>query len=222
MCPGINDNGQRYLSHRDLQDFADRYQLVLVGFSFASDEADLQSGSGYYYASQGSGQLLLDAIDKNIQKGIPLLLYGFSGGAHFVSNFQECFPQRVMAWCAYTAAWWGEPKLNNASPPGIVACGRLDIDRYGPSFDYFEKGRKLGKPWCWISLANTDHAENNDLNRFVETYFAGILDKKSETGSWFDINSKQKLDAGKLQQSEDAAWLPNDDVGKAWSVLHKP
>jgi len=222
MCPGVNGNGEYYLSHKDLQAFADHYQVALIGLSFASDESTLHDFKGYYCASLGSGKLLLDAIDQHVSNGVPLLLYGFSGGAHFVSTFQESYPQRVMAWCAYTAFWWEEPKANTFTPPGIVACGKLDLARYASSFEYFQQGRRLGKPWCWLSLSNTDHAENDELIRFMEAYFGSILDKKLDAGGWFDINTKQKLTGDTLQQSDNVAWLPDNRVGDLWSSLHKP
>jgi hypothetical protein len=224
MCPGINGSGRYYLEQPLLRRYAEEHQLELLGLSFSSDVGTLMQKRGYYCASQGAGELLLKAVDEHISNGIPLLLYGFSGGAHFVSSFQEFCPQRVLAWCAYTAGFWETPKANTFTPPGIVACGKLDDERYAPSFEYFQEGRKLGKPWCWVSLAETNHAECDSLNRFVQAYFASILDRnsKSEAGCWYDINTKQKVDVDEIKQLENVAWLPNDRISDLWTILHKP
>ena len=222
MCPGINGNGRGYLTQPELQAFARHYKVALVGLSFASDEDLLGDNKGYYTASLGAGPLLLRAIDEHISPGIPVLLYGFSGGAHFVSSFEEAYPERVMAWCAYTAAWWEDPKDKESKPPGIVACGKLDDQRFQPSFEYFQNGRKLGKPWSWIALDGTSHAETDALNQFVRAYFGGILNKVSDTGGWYDLTTKQKLSGDDLKQPNNAVWLPDNKVGELWSNLHKP
>jgi pimeloyl-ACP methyl ester carboxylesterase len=223
MCPGVNGSGEYYLARKDLQEFADHYRVALVGLSFASDEDGLKADNkGYYYTNQGSGQLLLDAIDQHISKGIPLILYGFSGGAHFVSSFEENYPKRVMAWCAYSAGWWEDAIANESKPPGIIACGKLDTVRYAQSLIYFQEGRKFGKPWCWVSLAGTEHAENNKLDRFVQVYFGSILDKTLDEGGLFDIKTKQKLDGTNTQELETSVWLPSNHVADLWSALHNP
>lgn len=223
MCPGVNGSGEYYLNRRDLQEFADHYRLVLVGLSFASDEDGLKADNkGYYYTNQGSGQLLLDGIDQHISKGISLILYGFSGGAHFVSSFEENYPNRVMAWCAYSAGWWEDAIATESKPPGIIACGKLDTGRHDQSFIYFQEGRKLRKPWCWVSLAGTEHAENNKLDRFVQVFFGSILDKNFDDAGLFDIKTKQKIDTTNSPEPETSAWLPNNHVAELWSILHNP
>ena len=223
MCPGINGDGRHYLERQELLAFAEKNSITLVALSFASNPETLKAGRGYYYASQGSGQLLLDAIDQNVAPGIPILLYGFSGGAHFVSNFEEWRPDRVMAWCAYTAAWWSPPISNSAMPPGIIACGDQDEDRYGVSLEYFRQGRKLGKPWCWVSMADTHHAETPKLDAFVLAYFQGVLDRGGAGGYWRNVESKAPMDdTPAVSTSAYSSWLPNEEVANLWSVLHQP
>jgi hypothetical protein len=222
MCPGINGNGQHYLTRSDLVEMANRYKLAIVGLSFASTSDALSDYRGYYSASQESGKLLIDAVDQNIKPGVPMLLYGFSGGAHFVSSFQEAFPKRVTAWCAYSAAWWEEPSTNDVCPPGIVACGKFDGDRYGKTFEYFQQGRRLGKPWCWLSLGGTSHQESEGLFRFVEAYFSAVLDSHAGDAIWCDVKTQEILDGNKVQKLDTASYLPNHDVEQIWINLHNP
>jgi len=222
MCPGIDGNGEHYLRRPDLLAFAKQYKVALVALSFASSLDVLQDEKGYYIASQGAGNLLLKGIDDHIAIGVPLLLYGFSGGAHFVSSFEESYPERTMAWCAYTANSWKAPKTNRSNPPGIIACGKLDVERYEATFQYFQKGRKLGKPWCWVALGNTDHAENESLNAFTIAYFEAILNNGSSPGGWFDINTTNKLSLNEITKPENTAWLPSNYVHQMWCKLHNP
>ena len=146
LCPGVNGSGEELIHSPVWQQFPNRNHLGLVGLSFASPEKTIHDGTGYYYASKGSGDKLLDGIRKIYGRDLPLLLYGFSGGAHFTSRFEEWSPSRVIAWCADSAGWWDEPKLSAITPPGIVACGEND-PRYGASLSYFKQGRAAGKPW---------------------------------------------------------------------------
>lgn len=96
LAPGYNGNAEYLIRQPAWQDFAKPNQLGLVGLSFASDEELFRSGRGYYYASQGSGDLLLEGLRKVFGKDLPVLLYGFSGGAHFTSRFTEWKPERVL------------------------------------------------------------------------------------------------------------------------------
>ena len=83
LCPGCNGNGKDWIKNPVWQKFARQHNLDLIGISFASDVSLLKDGRGYYYAHLGSGQLLLDGIKQAYPQDLPILLYGFSGGAHF-------------------------------------------------------------------------------------------------------------------------------------------
>jgi hypothetical protein len=146
LAPGVNGSGESLVRSPAWQQFASEQHLGLVGLSFSSPEKALHDGTGYYYCSKGSGDKLLEGIRKIYGKDLPLLLYGFSGGAHFTSRFEEWAPSRIIAWCADSAGWWDEPKLSAITPPGIVACGEND-PRYGATLSYFKQGRAAGKPW---------------------------------------------------------------------------
>ena len=89
LSPGCNGNGESLIRSPAWQEFASEHHLGLVGLSFSSPEKAIHDGTGYYYASKGSGEKLLEGIRKIYGKDLPLLLYGFSGGAHFTSRFEE-------------------------------------------------------------------------------------------------------------------------------------
>jgi pimeloyl-ACP methyl ester carboxylesterase len=224
LCPGYNGNGEGLIKQKAWQTFALEHQLGLIGLSFASKKEDLQNGRGYYYAEQGSGELLLKGIDEAFgEKKLPILLYGFSGGAHFTSRFMEWKPERVKAWCAYSAAWWDEPRLNKIMPPGIVACGDYDGDRHGASQMFFAKGRALGKPWTWVSLAKRGHEGAPNLDKFVRLYFATILKSSQPKGGWRDIDSKKEMNLSEVKAHPTlAAWLPDSETLEFWQSLHQP
>jgi len=184
----------------------------------------LRKGRGYYYPEQGSGQLLLDEIDREFDANTPLLLYGFSGGAHFASGFAEWKPERVMGWCAYSAGWWGKQSSPNVSPPGLIVCGNED-ERYGASLIYFKQGRALGKPWLWLSVGQDSHSISPQAENFAREYFASIIatNGSADSGQWVDIDLKSNAEPSILaNQPSLTGWLPNSTLLPEWREVHQP
>jgi len=223
LCPGDNGNGAILIGRQSWQQFAARQSIGLIGISYASDPKLLSQNSGYYAADQGSGKYLLQAIEQAYGSDLPILMYGFSGGAHFTSRFLAWAPEKVLVWCAYSAAWWNDPVPGPASPPGIVVCGELDGARYMASLDYFKRGRELQKRWTWISLPETGHEISNDLDEFVQSYFTTLLLDGKRPGAWYDITTKKPLSPAIVQQYPSlACWLPSESVADGWMHLHTP
>lgn len=222
LSPGCNGSGEGLVRSSVWQEFAKQHDLGLVGLSFASPKEAIHDGTGYYYASKEAGTKLLEGIHQIYGKDLPLLLYGFSGGAHFTSAFEEWKPNRVVAWCAYSAEWWNTPQRNASNPAGIVACGEND-PRLGASLIYFKQGRAAGKPWLWICIPETGHSASSQLDSFVRNYFSAILDVGEQRPTSVDI------DQNKVATTEEVAkfpsltgWLPSSKLFEAWSHFHEP
>lgn len=231
LCPGCNGNGESLVRSPVWQEFAHRNHLGLVALSFASPEKAIHDGTGYYYASKGSGDKLLEGIRKIYGKDLPLLLYGFSGGAHFTSRFEEWAPSLVIAWCADSAGWWDEPKPSGISPPGIVACGEND-PRYGATLSYFKQGRAAGKPWLWVSLPKIGHQASPALEEFARKYFEAILARTATlnssalsptNGIWVDIDTKKVLSLLEAEAlPSESGWIPSQALVDDWRKIHEP
>lgn len=221
LCPGYNGSGEGLIRQPEWREFARKHQLGLVGLSFASDGELLQQGKGYYYPALGSGQLLLDGLRGRFGRDLPILLYGFSGGAHFTSRFAEWNPDRVLAWCAYSAAWWDEPSASQNPPPGLVVCGDEDPSRYGASLIFFKQGRTAGKPWLWVSLPGTGHHASAKLDAFVRGYFSATLSASS--GGWVDLDRKERISAAQAGEYPSlSGWLPDSSLFEDWKSIHAP
>lgn len=119
-------------------------------------------------------------------------MYGFSGGAHFTARFAEWKPERVGSLCAYAAGWWDFPRRLKKDFPAIIACGEKDI-RLKACFDYFTWGRKLGRKWTWIKLADTGHSHSAQLDKFVREYFACVLDKSPKRPVCADLTTGKAM-----------------------------
>lgn len=222
LCPGYNGNGEGLVRQLAWQDFARKHQLALMGLSFASEGNTYENRKGYYYASQGSGELLLAGIRRAFGQDLSILFYGFSGGAHFTSRFEEWKPERVIAWCAYSAAWWDDPVKAQCSPPGIIACGEED-SRYGASLIYFKQGRAAGKPWLWISVPKTGHSPQPAVEKFVRDYFHAVCEQKKVLGLWVDIDKKTEANIDDIKRVPSiTAWLPDRNLFSEWKGIHEP
>jgi hypothetical protein len=228
LCPGMNSNGVYFLGEEPWVNFADENKLGLISINFSSDP-DLMYGAerqGYYWADQGSGEALLDAIRVTYGADLPIFIYGFSGGAQFTSRFVEWVPERISAWAAYSAQFWDDPVPSDYSPPGVVACGELDGARWFPSFSYFYKGRELGKPWTWVSIPETGHHRKGPFEAFVRSYFTELLsaDAGSRAESFVDIDTEelQEVDVVETatQQSGLLVWLPSTNILNEWKSIH--
>lgn len=225
LTPGTNGNGEGMIRQREWQDFAREHKLALIGVSFASPDAILHENRGYYYAALGSGELLLKGVRKAFGRELPIILFGFSAGAHFSSRFVEWKPERVITWCAYSAGWWDEPAEAKLTPPGIVACGEED-GRLGASLVYFKQGRALGRPWLWVELPKTGHSCPPAMTSFARDYFAAILkgrgrlDPKKD-GQWVDVDRRERISDGSEHPTV-MAWLPDTKLYDEWRNLNTP
>lgn len=226
LAPGCNGSGEGLIRSYAWQEFVQWNHLGLVGLSFASPEKAIHDGTGYYYASKGSGDKLLEGIRKIYGKDLPLLLYGFSGGAHFTSRFEEWAPSHVIAWCADSAGWWDLPQPSVISPPGIVACGEND-PRYGATLSYFKQGRAAGKPWLWVSLPKIGHQASPALEEFARKYFEAVLKRGGSSalsgGVWVDVDTKKVItESEAMAVPSESGWLPDPSLTQDWRKIHEP
>lgn len=178
LAPGMNTDGRFFLSEAPWVDFAQKNKLGLIALNYHSDIEDLFSNKkGYFWPDQGSGRALLDEIKRLYGRDLPILIYGFSGGAQFTGRFIDFAPDRIVAWCAYSAQFWDEPKdeKTGTSARGIVACGEFDGMRWQPSFSFFYQGRMKNRPWIWLSVSKAEHNRSARLENFIRDFFSEEL-----------------------------------------------
>lgn len=224
LCPGFNGDGKDWLRKSEWREFAKQQHLDLAAISFASDGGDLRRGRGYYYASNGSGAVLLDGLRRAFPHASRLLMFGFSGGAQFTSRFADWKPERLIAWCAYSAGWWDYPGMHPNSPPGLLMCGD-DDPRFGASLVYFKQGRALGKPWLWVAAGRTGHGIESEAEDFARSYFAAVLKVRlhRSSGGWVDIDfGSTAARAAVIQQPTLYGWLPDMQLLSKWQSVNRP
>jgi len=220
LCPGQNGTGKDIFSDAAWREFSEANNLAIIVPGFVSDDRDLKAGKGYFEASRGSGALLLKALKTSGWEGVPLLLYGFSGGAHFAMSFSAWAPEKVLGFCAYSFGWWSHPP-ERLRCPALIACGQHDGIRYGSSFSYFQAGRRQGKPWAWVSLKSQAHERSADLESLVRDFFNCLLISGPSDHVTVD-NVQKALVKGEPCNPIMTSILPDDSVFAAWQSLHHP
>ncbi len=221
LCPGANGNGLGLIRQKAWQDFANRENLGLMGIHFESPIDLLCQCQGYYQASKGSGEILLESIRKIYGRDLPILLYGFSGGAHFTTRFIAWKPESILGWCAQGAGVLDEPVPAKRNPPGIMACG-ADDSRLGGALVFFKQGRAAKKPWLWIEIPKTGHATSANLEVFVRSYFASLLHPSLKASIWVDIDLMKEISEDEANQTPSlSGWLPDRNLFNSWQQFHE-
>ena len=176
LANGYNNTDGALCSAPNWRTFAKKHRLALVEIAFASTLDELsQGGHGYYYPQHGSGKLLLDALDEHVSADLPIYLFGFSGGGHFVSRFQAWAPQRVAAWAAYAVGWWDEPQNAADCPPGIILCGDGD-SRFDACRNAAQARQQQGQNILWQPIPDTDHKLTPEVIQAAQKFLEAQLE----------------------------------------------
>lgn len=230
LAPGMNTDGKFFLKESPWMDFAKKNNLGVIALNYSSSVEDLyENRKGYYWPDQGSGQALLDKIKRVYGKDLPIILYGFSGGAQFVSRFVDWCPDRIIAWCAYSAQFWDYPKKGSklTKARGIVACGDQDGLRWQPSFSFYYNGRKDKRPWIWINISNTGHNRSAKFEKFVRQFFNEELsiwrgDKKAKEDIYADISNSDNELLLLSEQPELQCPFRTQELLNSWKKIQAP
>lgn len=223
LVPGCNGDGRTFLDDKGWVRFAEKNRLALVGVTFSSPLKILKARRGYYEASRGSGRVLLALLEEAGFAGAPLFMFGFSGGAHFVSSFVEEYPERVLAWCAHSAAWWGAICREAADvPPGIIACGAEDT-RMGASLSFFKEGRSLGRRLSWVEIPDSGHKRSKPFEDFTREFFCEIIANGGKKKAvWVDMGCGEVIGEKSVCAESNRSWMPSMRVYREWKQLVAP
>lgn len=236
LAPGMNMDGSFFLNEKHWIEFAKNNNLGLIALNYKSNPVDMYSGErkGYYFPKEsGSGKALLDEIKRLYGKDLPIIIYGFSGGAQFTGRFIDFAPDRIISWSAYSAQFWDNPKdlkEGGTSARGIVACGDLDGSRWQPSFAFFYRGREQGKKWIWVGRKNTEHVRSAKLESFIRKFFEKELDlyikqikQDEKTELYADISTLKQIS---IEEEEISMGLScpfrDKEIYDIWKEIHAP
>jgi len=205
--------------------FAEKNHLVLLAPTFHAEGKENNEGKGYYYPEQGSGEVMEKAL-REVEKrtGVAteqVLFFGFSAGAHYVHRFALWQPQRVKAFVAYSVGWWSEPTARLKTVPALVMCGEED-ERYGPTWESFKKGQRLGCPRVWRSYKETGHVLTPAVRDMAEVFLAHYAGKRGPgekpEARYGDIQTYRSVGPAERETipEEFRIELPSQAVAEVW------
>jgi len=230
LCPGQNVDGASHLANPVWRELAREHDLQLAAIYFYSPDEVLRDSRGYFRAERESAAMLNEALERRGLETVPLLLYGFSGGAFFVNNYAQSHPGKVEAWSAMAVSKWERAELPEdparheawLATPAVLACGELDEPRYGATKLWFQTHRRLGAPWAWVSLGDHPHRYHRDFEEFTAKFFAHVLEPP-ETPVLADITTESAAEPGEgLSTNQLETWLPDPSLLSHWRGLHTP
>jgi predicted esterase len=240
LCPGCNGSAEGTIAEKPWRDFAAENGIGLSGIAFSSDQSLFEAKRSYQFASEGSGQVLIDALHKIYEEDLPVFIYGFSAGAQFAARFTEWKPERVKGWCAYAAGSWDEPQADRKFPPGIIATGEEDKDHLAWAMLHYRKRRELGMKLFLVRVPHNGHTIDSRVDTLVRNYFACLLEDTlpleenaseledssistgKEAGIWFDLENKEEVSKGKAKRIfEKTGWLPDRKLIPLWEKIRE-
>jgi len=247
LVPGSNGDGRVEVEDPVWQTFAIRNNLALVSCYLTDKPHEYQLIESYAYASRGSGQALLDALDAMGQSSghgelakVPLLLWGMSAGGEFNYEFVAWRPDRVAAFVVNKGGVYYlallSPDARNV--PGLFFVGDKDLEfRTSIIVGLFAVNRRFGALWGLVNEPNTDH----DIGRsrdvallFFEDVLVKRLDKQRSdksgarhlravamtSGVLGDLKARKITGpSGPVAPDYPTAWFISERVGKAWQDL---
>ncbi len=230
--------GLEHANDLQWQALALKHQFALLGTKFPTGKQPCES---WALINNGSGSALIKALDllgtqsKHLELNrVPWALWGHSGGADWITQLLQQYPDRTIA--AIAARGGGflflgtNPTLANI--PVLFALGAKDNilvkETQTLPTQAFQRYRKLAAPWAIASAANTGH-ELGDTRFLAIPYFDAIIPQRlpaqgNELRSidpnlgWLgnvatnEISPIAKFTGERLE----AAWLPNEATARKW------
>lgn len=240
LVPGSNGDGRRDAEDSVWQAFATRNALAIVACRFTDKTHDQSFIEEYANVSQGSGQALLDVINRFADRShhpelatAPLVLWGMSAGGQFNYEFAVWKPERVAAFVVnkggiyYTAL---TPRATRAVPAMLFIGGSDLVSRRETITGLFALNRRGGALWALGDEPGAAHIVGRSRDVSI-IFFDDVLPLRigasgalmpldEKTGFLGDYTSKTFIAPGAKPASGDpTAWLPTERVARAWQAM---
>jgi hypothetical protein len=212
LIPGDNQEAVAWVTSPFWQNFSTKNSIPVVGLTLKSSLKNNRGFPDYYNDIVIQNQLALKM--QEIFSSTLWVLYGFSGGAHFVNHLINTHHNKqIKYWIAYSARYWEPPVAE--IPRGMVMCGNKDF-RFGACLNYYHDCSKLRPDMTWVSIHNLDHCVSLEVDELASTYIIENS-KESTESSHFYVNYVNKQ---KQTNSVFPNWMINQTFYNLWLKLH--
>jgi len=211
---GRNWDGEKTLKTFNFEDFADKYNLVLVSPSFKNNE--------YWQPEKWSGIVLKEAIAKlesmfNLKRR-KLFFYGYSAGGQCVNLFYNYMPESVEAWALHACGVYPPIAVENGVP-ALITCGLNDSERIRISRAFIYKYRERGGQVIWKQYKG-GHELNKEALEIAKAFFKSCIENKRANFVGEDdsmrivpISSVDDID------TEFRNYLYSEEIKKLWEEI---
>ncbi len=239
LVPGSNSDGRGDADDRDWQAFATSHHVALVACYF-KDKPPQSFIEAYVNVSQGSGQALIDVINRFATRSkhpelatAPFLMWGMSAGGQFNYEFTAWKPERVAAFVVNKGGVYYSALVSPAARavPGILFIGGKDGDsRIWTISGLFALNRRGGALWALANEPGAAHIVGQSRDIAMAFYedilpmrvgpggtLKPVLEKAGYSG---DVKTKQYIAIGDQKiPTEQKSWLPTERMAKLWQAL---
>lgn len=246
LVPGSNSDGRSAVDEASWRVFATQHDLALVGCYFIDRPHDRDFIEEYVDASRGTGEALLDALQRFARRSdrpelarAPLFLWGMSAGGEFNYEFAAWRPERVIAFVVNKGGIYYSALLPPAARavPALFFAGSRDLpERVDVIKGLFAVNRRAGAQWALTIEPGIDHAEGRSRELALR-FFADVLPRRlgrpgtplvsldESSGFLGDPATGAITPAARAASSGTlSAWLPTREFAEAWRavVLNQP
>jgi len=241
LVPGSNGDGRGAAEDTVWQAFAKSHHVALVACHFKDKTHPQSFIEAYVNVSQGSGQALLDAINKFAVRSkhpelatAPFLLWGMSAGGQFNYEFTAWKPERVAAFVVNKGGIYFSAMVSPEARavPGILFVGGKDLEsRIWMISGLFAVNRRGGALWALSTEPGAGHIVGQSRDMAL-AFYDDILPMRiggpngalkpivEKTGFMGDLKAKTYTAIGDQKvPTEPNAWLPTERVAKAWQTI---
>jgi poly(3-hydroxybutyrate) depolymerase len=239
LVPGSNGDGRNMAEDTVWQAYAAKNKLAIVACRFTDKPHDQNFIEDYVNVSHGSGQALVDVINKFASRGhhpeianAPIFLWGMSAGGQFDYEFAAWKPERVAAFVVNKGGIYYTALTSRATRevPALLFIGGKDLEsRVETITGLFALNRRGGALWALTEEPGLAHVvgRSRDLAMiFFDEIIAqrlgdnGALKPLSEkSGTIGDIHSHELQPMPAKAPVNPTAWLPSEKVARAWQAV---
>jgi poly(3-hydroxybutyrate) depolymerase len=240
LVPGSNGDGRAAADDAVWQAFAKSHHVALVACHFKDKTHPQSFIEAYVNVSHGSGQALLDVVNKFAARSnhpelatAPFLLWGMSAGGQFNYEFTAWKPERVAAFVVNKGGIYFSALVSPEARavPGILFIGGKDLEsRIWTISGLFAVNRRGGALWSLTSEPGAGHIVRQSRDMAL-AFFDDILPMRigangalkpiAETvGFTGDLKTKTFTAIGDTKPpTEPNSWFPTERVARIWQTI---
>jgi dienelactone hydrolase len=239
LVPGSNGDGRPMAEEAVWQEFAVKHRLAIVACRFTDKPHEQSFIEEYVDVSRGSGQALLDALDRFAAKTqhaelgrVPFLMWGMSAGGQFNYEFTAWKPERVAAFVLNKGGIYYSALVPRGARnvPGVLFVGGKDLAfRNDTIRGLFAVNRRAGALWALAEEPQAGHIVGKSRD-YALMFFEDVLTARlGEDGSLRDITAapaalgnfatKVAEPPAEKPPSEPTAWLLTERLARAWMAM---